>query len=114
MGGKQAGCIGLLAARSAGCHVLGVVAYSDELTLVAHSLRIPTWSSIRSDKAIRSLREADLLISVHGREIVSGETLALPRWEVSTFIPACTPTRVRTRLPGSLLTGIHARALACM
>jgi methionyl-tRNA formyltransferase len=77
MGGRQAGCIGLLTLRAAGWDVAAVVAYDDDVRALAGSLGLPVLASIRDARG--PLAEADLLVSVHGREIVPGELLALPR-----------------------------------
>ncbi len=86
MGGRQAGVIGLLTLCATGNRPLCVVYYSDDVKAVAEGLGIP-----RIVRKIRgpgveeayfdlSIEAVDLLVSVHGREIVSDELLALPKY----------------------------------
>jgi methionyl-tRNA formyltransferase len=79
MGGRQAGCIGLLAAAAEGCKLSAVIAYDEELRGVAQALGIQVFPSISAPAVHDSLAGADLLISVHGREIVPTALLKLPR-----------------------------------
>lgn len=79
MGGKQAGCIGLLTMYASGCNVLGVVAYDELVKMLAEQLNIPIFTTINEKGFINALRESDLLVSVHGREIVPKELLEIPR-----------------------------------
>jgi methionyl-tRNA formyltransferase len=79
VGGRQAGCVGLLAASAAGCNALAVVAYDDLVGEVAATLGILLLESIRGEDARDVLQRSDLLISVHGRELVPDELLRLPR-----------------------------------
>lgn len=79
MAGKQAGCIGMLSVLSMGCKIIGVVAYDDMTRTLANKLDIRVLTSIKSDESIELLKNCDLLISVHGREIVPGDILKLPK-----------------------------------
>jgi methionyl-tRNA formyltransferase len=79
MGGRQAGCVALLALRAAGCDVVHVVAYDEAVRDVASQLAISVGISISDEAARAALRDADLLVSAHGRQIVSNDLLALPR-----------------------------------
>lgn len=78
MGANQAGIVGLLTILSLKEEVLSAVSYSDELTEILDCFNIPTYQSIHNPKFIEDLKKAELLISVHGREIVPKELLGLP------------------------------------
>jgi hypothetical protein len=79
LGGKQAGCIGLLALVVAGCKIEGAVAYDTAVANLATILHIPTFSSIEQSQGENLLSESDLLVCVHGREIVPKKIFDLPR-----------------------------------
>lgn len=79
LGGKQAGCTGLLALYGAGCDVLGVVAYDPQVRNLAETLGLPIFDSVRQAAVRPLLGRADLLVCVHGREIVPRALLRLPR-----------------------------------
>ncbi|OIO79745.1 MAG: hypothetical protein COZ98_00445 [Candidatus Omnitrophica bacterium CG_4_8_14_3_um_filter_43_15] len=79
MGGRQAGLIGVITAMAAGCEVLAAVGYSKELVVILKSLGIPVYDSIDDKRFIKSLTNVDLLLSVHGRQIVKPQLLRLPR-----------------------------------
>lgn len=79
IGGSQAGIIGVLAVLSAGHRVLCAVAYSEALYGMLKILKIPLYCSVNDKNFVRSLKKADLLLSVHGREIVKKELIKLPR-----------------------------------
>jgi methionyl-tRNA formyltransferase len=79
LGGKQAGCVGLLASIAAGCDVRGVVGYDELVRELASALELRQFDSIGDDGTRGLLRESDLLISVHGRELVPDDLLRLPR-----------------------------------
>lgn len=80
LGGKQAGCIGLLTLLAAGCKIQGVVAYDNAVENLAGLLYLPTFSSVKQPVVEELLSEADLLVSVHGREIVPTRLLELPHF----------------------------------
>lgn len=63
MGGKQAGCVGLLTLVSLS-QVKAVVPYDQMVGDLADSLKLPQFRSIHNAPA------ADLIVSVHGRELV--------------------------------------------
>lgn len=79
MGGKQAGCIGLLTMLAKGNSVKGAVMYDEMTSKLATELKIPVFSSIKSPECHGLVKDSDLLVSVHGREIVPGSVLAMPR-----------------------------------
>ena len=79
LGGRQAGCVGLLAAMSAGCQVIGVVAYDELVRRLASVLGLPWVPSIRQNGAESHFKAVDLVVSVHGREIVPRRLLDLSR-----------------------------------
>lgn len=87
MGGQQAGVIGLLAALAKGSRVLAAVSYSDELKVVLDYFNIPVYKTIRNENFVKSLSNADLLLSVHGREIVKQDLLKLPRFDAVNIHP---------------------------
>ncbi|HHE39967.1 MAG TPA: hypothetical protein ENL10_00500 [Candidatus Cloacimonetes bacterium] len=78
MGGKQAGCVGLLSLYAAGCHVIAVVAYDNIIETLARELHLPIFQSVREAKFIDLVSKSDLLVSVHGREVVPPEILKKP------------------------------------
>ena len=78
MGGRQAGCVGLLTLFGAECRVLGAVAYDAPVKTLAEALRVPTFESILDPGVRALLGRADLLVSVHGREVVPEDLLRLP------------------------------------
>ncbi len=78
MGGKQAGCLGLLTVYAAGHQPTALVAYDDLVQQLADSLSLPCYSSIRDSGFQDALAHNDLLLSVHGREIVPNRLLAVP------------------------------------
>lgn len=80
LGGKQAGCVGLLSLYGAGCHVLGVVAYDTYVTKLAAALGLPSFGSIREKRVRELLKISHLMACVHGREVVPKELLDLPRY----------------------------------
>lgn len=77
LGGKQAGCIGLLTLLAAACKIQGVVAYDTVVENLAGLLHLPTFSSVKQPAVEKFLSEADLLVSVHGREIIPKRLLDL-------------------------------------
>ena len=79
LGGKQAGCTGLLTLYGAGCNVLGVVAYDPQVRHLAETLGLPLFDSIRHAAVKPLLGQADLLVCVHGREVVPQPLLDLPK-----------------------------------
>ena len=79
MGGKQAGLIGLLTILAAGHKVEAVIAYDYIIDKTASFLDIPFFSSIHNKDVYRFLSDCDILVSVHGREIITDAELALPR-----------------------------------
>lgn len=80
LGGKQAGCVGLLTLLAVGCKISGIVAYDSTIEQLAIMLRLPRFSSIKEPKVENLLSKSDLLVSVHGREIVPSRLLKLPRF----------------------------------
>jgi methionyl-tRNA formyltransferase len=79
LGGKQAGCVGLLAAIAAGCNVRGVIGYDEHVRELASGLELRVFGAIGDEGIAGLLQESDLLISVHGRELVPDELLRIPR-----------------------------------
>ena len=79
MGGKQAGCVGLLSLYAIDCKVISIVAYDYSVKKLAEVLKIPVFSSIKEKKFLEYLKKSDLLVSCHGREIVPADILKMPR-----------------------------------
>ena len=79
LGGSQAGVIGALTLLSKGYKIIGAVSYFDKLTKILSSLKINLYSSVKDDNFLEVLKNCDILISVHGREIVNSDQLKLPR-----------------------------------
>lgn len=80
MGGRQAGVVGLLALMAAGNKVKAAVSYSPETDRTLRLFRIPVFRSIKSPLFMKALKGSDLLVSVQGREIVSKDTLSIPKF----------------------------------
>ncbi len=78
MGGQQAGCIGLLSLLAVDCDIISTVAYDNNVKMLAEELKIPTFPSIHEKQFLDSVKEADLLFSVHGRQIVPKKILDIP------------------------------------
>ena len=78
MGGKQAGCIGLLSVYAAGCRPTVVAAYDESVARVAEALSVPVVSSIQDDGFEVATSESDVIICVHGSEIVPHRLLDIP------------------------------------
>jgi len=79
IGGKQAGCIGLLALIAKNCNIRCVVAYDDSVKEIAEKLKIMTYSTVKDKEFLKFLEKSDLLLDVHGREIIKKELLDMPR-----------------------------------
>ena len=79
LGGKQAGCVGLLTLLAVGSKISGIVAYDSTIEQLARVLNLLRFSSIRQPEVEELLYKSDLLVSVHGREIVPSRLLELPR-----------------------------------
>ena len=79
MAGNQAGIFGMLTAISTGCNVIAAVSYSPALTKILALLKIPSFKSVHAPRFIAKLELSDLLLSVHGREIVPQGSLDRPR-----------------------------------
>ena len=75
MGSKQAGMVGLLTVRADGHEILAAVCYDDALAVICRRIGIKVFDDINSWKVEVFLRYADLIVSVHGRQIVRWETL---------------------------------------
>ena len=79
LGGKQAGCVGLLTLLAVACKISGIVAYDSIVERLAIALHLPTFSSIMQSEVEQLLSKSDLLVCVHGKEIVPSRLLQLPR-----------------------------------
>jgi methionyl-tRNA formyltransferase len=79
MGGNQAGVIGLLTLLSLKIDILACVYYSEDVKLLCKKLKLQVNSSIKENYYNKCLKKSDILVSVHGREIVTSNLLSLPR-----------------------------------
>lgn len=79
MGGNQAGIIGALTILATNNRIISAVSYSLELTNVLKLLHIPVCKTIKNKNFIKKLKESDVLLSVHGREVVKLDLLRLPK-----------------------------------
>jgi len=75
LGGRQAGVIGLLTVLAHGEKVKGVVAYNDYVADMADALHIPKVGNLAGVWNF----DCDLIVSVHGDEIVPDDILAQAR-----------------------------------
>lgn len=75
LGGRQAGLIGLLTLKAMDCPIISAVCYDDNLKSAAGKLGIVSYGSIREVPSWT----ADIVVSVHGREIVPKEIFSIPR-----------------------------------
>ena len=80
MGGSQAGIIGALTLLSAGHKIISAVSYFEELSIILKNLNISLCSSVKNASFLKALKNSDLLICVHGREIVEEKFLVLPKF----------------------------------
>ncbi len=87
MGGSEAGIVGALTILSTGCKIKMAVSYSDDLTDILNLLGISVYRSINDAGFIRGLRESDLLLSVHGREIVGKGLRESPKYGAINIHP---------------------------
>ncbi|MFC1667056.1 formyltransferase family protein [Candidatus Omnitrophota bacterium] len=87
MGGRQAGVIGALSMLSMRHEILRAVSYSDDLKEILNIFNIPMNKSINDKDFIEDLKKVDLLISVHGREIVKKDILKLPKYGAINLHP---------------------------
>lgn len=87
MGGNQAGMVGALTLLSKGAEMLSAVSYTDDLTALLRSLRIPVHKSIKEKGFIEKLKISDLLVSVHGKEMVGEDLLKLPKFGAVNLHP---------------------------
>ena len=79
MAGKQAGLIGILTTLAKKLDILGIVAYDEIVSMTAKEFCIPIFKTIYDKEFVENLSKCDLLISIHGREIVPKEFLSLPK-----------------------------------
>lgn len=80
MGGNQVGVIGLLTLLSLNSDILTSVCYSEEVNMICKTFNISVSKSIKENRFEQYLKQSDLLVSVHGREIVSKELLCMPKY----------------------------------
>lgn len=80
MGGNQAGVVGILTLLSLKSDILISVCYSEEAKMICKAFGISVSQSIKEKKLEEHLKQSDLLVSVHGREIVSKDLLCMPKY----------------------------------
>ncbi len=79
IGGKQAGIIGLLTLLAKKIQILSIIPYSDDLNLVAKQFLIPSFQTVNDLNFKKTLNGSDLLVCVHGREILKNDVLTKPK-----------------------------------
>ncbi len=70
LGGKQAGCVGLLTLLAAGHDITCVIPYSNDVSSLARAFKLVQHNSVNSWQAKAVGDHSDLLVCVHGRELV--------------------------------------------
>ncbi|KJJ84408.1 methionyl-tRNA formyltransferase [Candidatus Omnitrophus magneticus] len=80
MAGQNAGVISIISALSLGCRINAAVSYSKECEKILSLFDIPVFKSIKDDGFKNAILISDLLLSAHGREIVSAELLKIPKY----------------------------------
>jgi methionyl-tRNA formyltransferase len=83
MGAKQAGIVSFLSVLSKGHKVLAAVSYSKEFASILECFNIPIYSSIKDKGFLAVLKKVDVLLSVHGREIVPLSLLNSIPWAIN-------------------------------
>jgi len=78
--GKQAGVIGFLTTLASKNTISAVVAYDNDTEMMAKQWEIPTFKTINDKEFLDYLKKSDILISIHGREIVSKEIIKIPKY----------------------------------
>ena len=78
LGGSHVGVLGLLLSKALD-NVLCCVAYSEDVKKLAKSLNIRTYNSIKDPRFINQLGGVNLVLSVHGREIIPEDILKFRR-----------------------------------
>ena len=76
LGGSHVGVLGLLTAEATST-IIGCVAYSQDVADIAKLLDIPTFNNIKDKAFVESLSATNMILSVHGREILSPEILKI-------------------------------------
>jgi len=79
MAGKQAGVIGILTILAKKIDVIAIVPYDNNVANISKELNIPIFKSINDKEFKKKLVKSDLLISIHGREIVTKDILTMPK-----------------------------------
>lgn len=79
MGGKQAGIMGALTVLATGHKISAAVSYSEDLARILRLFKVPLYKSIKSSGFKAAVKSSDLLLCVHGREIVRQDLLTAPR-----------------------------------
>lgn len=87
IGSSQAGVIGALTVLAKNANIVAAVSYTDYLTEMLSALNIDLYKSINSEKFKDVLKKSDLLLSVHGREIVKEDLLRLPKYGAINLHP---------------------------
>jgi len=87
MAGKQAGVIGILTILAKGYRILSVVAYDPLVKIICREFNLPICDSLQNKSFLRVLKKSDLLISIHGREIVPEDLLFVPKYNCINVHP---------------------------
>jgi len=72
MGGSQAGIIGASVILAGGYEIVSAVSYYRPLNIFLKGFNIKVYRSVQNKSFIKNLRQCDVLLSVHGREKLSG------------------------------------------
>ena len=79
LGGKHVGVLGALTVLALGHKISGAVSYSEDLTGVLRDSRATCYRNIYDNTFQDILKNSDLLLCVHGREIVPDPMLQLTK-----------------------------------
>jgi len=81
IGNRQAGIIGAITALAKGHTITTAVAYNEDLKNVLESLSVEVCGhSVKNERLKAAADQADVLLSVHGREIVKPDLLERTRF----------------------------------
>ncbi|MBN3039643.1 MAG: hypothetical protein JW867_00785 [Candidatus Omnitrophica bacterium] len=79
MGARNSACTGILSLLAQGHNITAAVSYDSELTGLIEKFNIRVFSTVKDKKFIEYLKISDLLLSIHGREVVDENILNIPR-----------------------------------
>ena len=87
MAGRQVGVIGILTILARGHNILSVVAYDSLVKIICKEFNLPVYTSIKNASFLKKLEKSDLLVSIHGREIVPDNLLFVPKYHCINVHP---------------------------